>query len=78
MLVVGIFVVGDIEFFVWYVDIFVIVIIGLNGKSIVIDLSGVLVNVVGVKVVVGGNIGVLVLDLIFLDVELYVFELLSF
>jgi len=71
-------VVGDIELFAWAVDKPVIAITGSNGKSTVTDLTGVMAKASGLKVGVGGNIGVPALDLLLLDADLYVLELSSF
>ncbi|NNO00888.1 UDP-N-acetylmuramoyl-L-alanine--D-glutamate ligase [Vibrio sp. B1-2] len=71
-------VVGDIELFSWQVDKPVIAITGANGKSTVTDLTGVLAKAAGVKVAVGGNIGVPALDLLQQEADLYVLELSSF
>lgn len=74
----GVKVVGDIELFAWAVDKPVIAITGSNGKSTVTDLTGEMAKALGVKVGVGGNIGVPALDLLDLGAELYVLELSSF
>ncbi|WP_167515598.1 UDP-N-acetylmuramoyl-L-alanine--D-glutamate ligase [Vibrio taketomensis] len=71
-------VVGDIELFAWQVTKPVIAITGSNGKSTVTDLTGVVAKATGLKVGVGGNIGVPALDLLELDADLYVLELSSF
>lgn len=71
-------VVGDIEVFAWHVEVPTLAITGSNGKSTVTDLTGALAKAAGLKVAVGGNIGVPALDLIADDVELYVLELSSF
>ncbi len=71
-------VVGDIELFAWQVTKPVIAITGSNGKSTVTDLTGVVAKATGLKVGVGGNIGVPALDLLDLDADLYVLELSSF
>jgi len=71
-------VVGDIELFAWQVDKPVIAITGSNGKSTVTDLTGVVAKASGLKVGVGGNIGVPALDLLNQDADLYVLELSSF
>ncbi|WP_420911166.1 UDP-N-acetylmuramoyl-L-alanine--D-glutamate ligase [Vibrio aestuarianus] len=71
-------VIGDIELFAWQVDKPVIAITGSNGKSTVTDLTGVLAKAAGVKVAVGGNIGVPALDLLQEEADLYVLELSSF
>ncbi|MDR9829460.1 UDP-N-acetylmuramoyl-L-alanine--D-glutamate ligase [Vibrio sp. FNV 38] len=74
----GVPVVGDIEVFAWHVTAKTLAITGSNGKSTVTDLTGALAKAAGVRVAVGGNIGVPALDLIADDVELYVLELSSF
>ncbi|NVD07406.1 UDP-N-acetylmuramoyl-L-alanine--D-glutamate ligase [Vibrio sp. JPW-9-11-11] len=74
----GIPVVGDIELFAWQVDKPVIAITGSNGKSTVTDWTGQVAKASGVKVAVGGNIGVPALDLLTQDADLYVLELSSF
>lgn len=74
----GVPVVGDIELFAWQVDKPVIAITGSNGKSTVTDLTGVVAKAAGLKVGVGGNIGVPALDLLSQDADLYVLELSSF
>lgn len=71
-------VVGDIELFAWQVDKPVIAITGSNGKSTVTDWTGQVAKATGLKVGVGGNIGVPALDLLTLDADLYVLELSSF
>ncbi|MCG9650039.1 UDP-N-acetylmuramoyl-L-alanine--D-glutamate ligase [Vibrio brasiliensis] len=71
-------VVGDIELFAWQVDKPVIAITGSNGKSTVTDWTGQVAKATGLKVGVGGNIGVPALDLLALDADLYVLELSSF
>ncbi|WP_190277893.1 UDP-N-acetylmuramoyl-L-alanine--D-glutamate ligase [Vibrio sinaloensis] len=77
-LAAGVPVVGDIELFAWQVDKPVIAITGSNGKSTVTDLTGVVAKAAGLKVGVGGNIGVPALDLLAQDADLYVLELSSF
>ncbi|MGY3568797.1 UDP-N-acetylmuramoyl-L-alanine--D-glutamate ligase [Vibrio paucivorans] len=74
----GIPVVGDIELFAWQVNKPVIAITGSNGKSTVTDLTGVVAAGCGLKVGVGGNIGVPALELLNQDADLYVLELSSF
>lgn len=74
----GIPVVGDIELFAWAVNAPVVAITGSNGKSTVTDLTGVLAKSAGLKVAVGGNIGVPALDLLDDSIDLYVLELSSF
>lgn len=77
---VGVLIVGDVELFVCLVVVFVIVVIGLNGKSIVVMLVGKVFEVVGYEVCVVGNIGLLVLDVLLLveEVDVWVLELFSF
>lgn len=74
----GIPVVGDIELFAWAVNKPVVAITGSNGKSTVTDLTGVMAKAAGLKVGVGGNIGVPALDLLDANADLYVLELSSF
>lgn len=71
-------VVGDVELFAQAVKAPVVAITGSNGKSTVTTLVGEMAAAAGLKVAVGGNIGVPVLDLLDDDVELYVLELSSF
>ncbi|MDW6093744.1 UDP-N-acetylmuramoyl-L-alanine--D-glutamate ligase [Vibrio rhizosphaerae] len=71
-------VVGDIELFARHIDKPVIAITGSNGKSTVTDLTGKMAAAAGLRVAVGGNIGVPALDLIDESVDLYVLELSSF
>ncbi|QMV15334.1 UDP-N-acetylmuramoyl-L-alanine--D-glutamate ligase [Vibrio spartinae] len=71
-------VVGDIELFAWHIDKPVIAITGSNGKSTVTDLTGKMAAAAGLRVAVGGNIGIPALDLIDESVDLYVLELSSF
>ncbi len=74
----GVKVVGDIELFAWHVNKPVIAITGSNGKSTVTDLTGEMAKAAGLKVGVGGNIGVPALDLLRQQCDLYVLELSSF
>ncbi|MGF1753243.1 UDP-N-acetylmuramoyl-L-alanine--D-glutamate ligase [Vibrio makurazakiensis] len=74
----GIPVVGDIELFAWSVSKPVVAITGSNGKSTVTDLTGVMAKAAGLKVGVGGNIGVPALELLEQEDDLYVLELSSF
>ncbi|MFW2372995.1 MAG: UDP-N-acetylmuramoyl-L-alanine--D-glutamate ligase, partial [Gammaproteobacteria bacterium] len=71
-------VVGDIELFAREVKAPVIAITGSNGKSTVTTLVGEMARQASIKVAVGGNIGVPVLDLLDHEVALYVLELSSF
>ncbi len=76
----GVEVIGDIELFVREAKAPIIAITGSNGKSTVTTLVGEMAQAAGVKVAIGGNIGIPALSL--LDVsepyELYVLELSSF
>ena len=74
----GIPVIGDIELFAWSADAPVIAITGSNGKSTVTDLAGEMAKAAGLKVGVGGNIGVPALELLNDPADLYVLELSSF
>lgn len=75
----GIAVIGDIELFARYVNKPVIAITGSNAKSTVTTLVGEMAESCGLKVAVGGNIGVPVLELINdTAVDLFVLELSSF
>lgn len=71
-------VVGDIELFAWQVNKPVIAITGSNGKSTVTDWTGHVAHASGLKVGVGGNIGVPALELLEQQADLYVLELSSF
>lgn len=71
-------VIGDIELFAQDVDSPVIAITGTNAKSTVTTLVGEMAATSGLKVKVGGNLGIPALDLIAKEVELYVLELSSF
>ncbi|QYJ89632.1 UDP-N-acetylmuramoyl-L-alanine--D-glutamate ligase [Shewanella halotolerans] len=77
----GIDIVGDVELFARALadrPACVIGITGSNGKSTVTTLVGEMAAKAGLKVAVGGNIGVPVLDLLDGDHELFVLELSSF
>lgn len=77
----GIDIVGDIELFARTLADkapCVIGITGSNGKSTVTTLVGTMAAKAGIHCVVGGNIGVPVLDLLDRDYDLYVLELSSF
>lgn len=70
---------GDIELFARATKKPIVAITGSNGKSTVTSLMGALVAQSGVKVKVGGNIGVPILELLDDDnTDLYVIELSSF
>ncbi len=71
---------GDVELFAQCTDKPIVAITGSNGKSTVTALLGEMARQANIKVAVGGNIGVPVLDLLTDDqqTELYVLELSSF
>lgn len=69
---------GDIDLFAAEVSQPIIGITGSNGKSTVTRLTGELLAAAGVKVAVGGNIGVPALDLLAQAADVYVLELSSF
>jgi UDP-N-acetylmuramoylalanine--D-glutamate ligase len=71
-------IVGDIDLFVCATDKPIIGITGSNGKSTVTTMVGVMAVECGIKVGVGGNLGVPALDLLLTPSELYVLELSSF
>lgn len=74
----GVHLLGDIDLFAREISAPVVAITGSNGKTTVTTLVGQMARDAGLKVAVGGNIGIPVLDLINPDVELYVLELSSF
>lgn len=79
----GVEVIGDIELFArelngHYPDAKLVTITGSNGKSTVTSLLGEMAKKAGVKVAVGGNIGVPALDLLDAETTLYILELSSF
>ncbi|MCE2572069.1 UDP-N-acetylmuramoyl-L-alanine--D-glutamate ligase [Motilimonas eburnea] len=74
----GVEIIGDIELFARAVNKPVIAITGSNGKSTVTSLVGEMAQQAGIKVGVGGNIGVPALSLLKQDCDLYVLELSSF
>ncbi|KDM92742.1 UDP-N-acetylmuramoyl-L-alanine--D-glutamate ligase [Photobacterium galatheae] len=74
----GIPIVGDIELFAWAADKPVVAITGSNGKSTVTSLVGEMAREAGIKVGVGGNIGLAALNMLGQQNELYVLELSSF
>lgn len=75
----GISIVGDIEYFVRRVTTPIIAVTGTNGKGTVVTLIAHLLEHSGYEVVVGGNIGIPVLDLLQLPTpDVYVLELSSF
>lgn len=76
----GVLISGDIELFAKQVKKPIVAITGSNGKSTVTSLVGKMAECAGLKVKVGGNIGVSVLDFLKdpVDIDLYVLELSSF
>ncbi|RJG50034.1 UDP-N-acetylmuramoyl-L-alanine--D-glutamate ligase [Motilimonas pumila] len=74
----GVEIIGDIELFAREAQAPIIAITGSNGKSTVTSLVGDMAKAAGVKVGVGGNIGVAALSLLEQECELYVLELSSF
>ncbi|WP_373817998.1 UDP-N-acetylmuramoyl-L-alanine--D-glutamate ligase [Glaesserella sp.] len=74
----GIEVVGDIELFCREAKAPIIAITGSNGKSTVTTLTTEMAKQAGIKVGMGGNIGVPALSLLNGDYDLYVLELSSF
>lgn len=74
----GVEVIGDVELFARQVNTPVIAVTGSNGKSTVVSLLGEMAKTAGINVIVGGNIGVPVLDLMGETADLYVLELSSF
>ena len=71
-------VVGDIELFCREADKPIVAITGSNGKSTVTTLLGQMAEAAGLKVGVGGNIGIPALELLEKESELYILELSSF
>ncbi|MEG9498668.1 UDP-N-acetylmuramoyl-L-alanine--D-glutamate ligase [Mannheimia indoligenes] len=74
----GVEVVGDVELFCREAKAPIIAITGSNGKSTVTTLTAEMVKQAGLKVGMGGNIGVPVLSLLNEDYDLFVLELSSF
>jgi len=75
----GIPILGDIEIFLKEVNAPIVAITGSNGKSTVTTMVGEMARKAGMRVKVGGNIGVPVLELLDrAEPELYVLELSSF
>jgi len=83
-LAAGCQVIGDIELFALklktapYQHAKCVTITGSNGKSTVTSLLGEMAKEAGIKVAVGGNIGIPALDLLDPEIELYILELSSF
>lgn len=74
----GVNVIGDIELFAQFNSCPVIAITGSNGKSTVTHLVADMCKAAGKKVLIGGNIGVPVLDLLDQPADVIVLELSSF
>ncbi|HDZ6713743.1 TPA: UDP-N-acetylmuramoyl-L-alanine--D-glutamate ligase [Mannheimia haemolytica] len=74
----GIEIVGDVELFCREAKAPIIAITGSNGKSTVTTLTTEMAKQAGIKVGMGGNIGVPVLSLLEGDYDLFVLELSSF
>lgn len=75
----GVEVTGDVQIFADAVTAPIIAITGSNGKSTVTTLTAELLQQSGLRVAMGGNIGIPVLDLLTQsDVDVYVLELSSF
>ena len=74
----GVYVIGDIELFAQFNSCPVIAITGSNGKSTVTHLVADMCKAAGKKVLMGGNIGVPVLDLLDQTADVIVLELSSF
>lgn len=74
----GVPAIGDIELFVRAAKARIVAITGANGKSTVTTLVGLMAKEAGLKVQVGGNLGLPALDLLDEQVQLYVLELSSF
>ena len=77
----GVEIIGDIELFARAANdagVPVIGITGSNGKSTVTTLVGEMAKAAGLRVGVGGNLGMPALDLLKPDAQLYVLELSSF
>ncbi|QHZ97683.1 UDP-N-acetylmuramoyl-L-alanine--D-glutamate ligase [Pasteurella multocida] len=77
-LAAGIEVIGDIELFCREAKKPIIAITGSNGKSTVTSLVAHMVNTAGLKVGMGGNIGIPALSLLEQAHDMYVLELSSF
>lgn len=74
----GVEIVGDIELFCREAKAPIVAITGSNGKSTVTTLVGEMASADGIRVGVGGNIGVPALTLLTESYDLYVLELSSF
>lgn len=74
----GISITGDIDIFSRAANAPIIAITGSNGKSTVTSMVGEMAKRAGLRVGIGGNLGVPALDLLDERAELYVLELSSF
>jgi UDP-N-acetylmuramoylalanine--D-glutamate ligase len=74
----GVHVIGDIELFAHFNTCPVVAITGSNGKSTVTHLVADMCKAAGKKVLMGGNVGVPVLDLLEQSADVIVLELSSF
>ncbi|MCJ8311780.1 MAG: UDP-N-acetylmuramoyl-L-alanine--D-glutamate ligase [Saccharospirillaceae bacterium] len=74
----GVEIIGDVDLFVQYNQAKIIAITGSNAKSTVTTLVGHLLESIGVKAKVGGNLGVPMLELLDTQTQVYVLELSSF
>lgn len=74
----GISVIGDIELFARFNTVPVIAITGSNGKSTVTHVVVEMCKAAGMRVLMGGNIGVPALDLLNIPADIVVLELSSF
>ena len=70
--------ISDVALFRHYADKPIIAVTGSNGKSTVVSLLAHCLQSLGQVVGLGGNIGTPVLDLLAIDVDVYVLELSSF
>ena len=74
----GVSIVGDIELFLREINKPLIAITGSNAKTTVTTLVGEMATSAGVKIAVGGNIGIPALDLLEQNADCYLLELSSF
>ncbi len=74
----GIEIINDIEIFCREIDCPVIAVTGTNGKSTVVSLLFEICKFNNIKVSLGGNIGIPVLDLLNKKSDIYILELSSF
>ncbi|MGL5006195.1 MAG: UDP-N-acetylmuramoyl-L-alanine--D-glutamate ligase [Plesiomonas sp.] len=74
----GVEIIGDVELFCREAKAPIVAITGSNGKSTVTRLVGEMANSAGLRVGVGGNIGIPALSLLEATYDLYVLELSSF